>query len=176
MYPRKRVEDLLTAAALLRARIPDLHVRIVGRGPRWDALIRLHAELGLGPSAALLGDVTLERLAEEYVNADVFCLPSVQEGFGIVFLEAMAAGLPVVACRAAAIPEVVADGTTGLLTAPRDPGALAAALEHLLRDPERAQRLGREGRRRVGEFTPRRVAEQFLNAVRSAIEHDGKGG
>jgi len=103
------------------------------------------------------------------VNADLFCLPSVQEGFGIVFLEAMAAGLPVVACRAAAIPEVVLDGVTGVLTPPRDPVALAAALEGLLRDPERARRLGAEGRRRTAGFTPRHVAERFLDAVRSSM-------
>ena len=69
----------------------------------------------------------------EYVSADCFCLPSVQEGFGIVFLEAMAAGLPVVACRAAAVPEVVRDGETGVLVPPRDPEALAGALGGLLR-------------------------------------------
>jgi len=91
--------------------------------------VRLHGALGLGETVALLGDVSSERLAEEYVNASAFCLPSVQEGFGIVFLEAMAAELPVVACRIAAIPEVVLDGTTGLLVAPRDPGALAEALD-----------------------------------------------
>ncbi|HXJ85106.1 MAG TPA: glycosyltransferase family 4 protein [Candidatus Methylomirabilis sp.] len=167
MYPRKRLGDLLRAARVLRDRIPGAEVRIVGRGPEWDSLVRLHGDLGLGESTQLLGDVSREQLAEEYVNADVFCLPSVQEGFGIVFLEAMAAGLPVVACRAAAIPEVVGDGATGLLTPPRDPAALAQALENLLRDPVRAGQLGAEGRRRVEGFTPRHVAERFLRAVTS---------
>ena len=107
MYPRKRIVDLLEAAALMRGRIPDVSVRIVGKGPEWASVVRLHGELGLGETVVLLGDVSREQLADEYVNADLFCLPSVQEGFGIAFLEAMAAGLPVVACRAAAIPEVV---------------------------------------------------------------------
>jgi glycosyltransferase involved in cell wall biosynthesis len=169
MYPRKRLGDLLRAGAVLRDRVPGARIRIVGRGPEWDALQQLHAELGLGEAVALLGDVSREQLAEEYVNATIFCLPSVQEGFGIVFLEAMAAGLPVVACRAAAIPEVVLDGTTGVLTAPRDPPALAAALETLLGDPSRAAGLGAEGRRRVEAFTPPRVAERFLDAVRSIV-------
>ena len=166
MYPRKRLEDLLRAAAILRERGSGVEVRIVGRGPEWTVLERLHAELGLGGFVHLLGDVSREQLAEEYVNADVFCLPSVQEGFGIVFLEAMAAGLPVVACRAAAIPEVVVDGTTGVLVPPRDPPALAAALAALLSDRDRARQLGADGRKRVAGFTPRRIAEQFVGAVR----------
>jgi phosphatidyl-myo-inositol dimannoside synthase len=174
MYPRKRIEDLLHAADILRARAPGTQVRVVGRGPEWPAISRLHAELGLGDSVALLGDLTRERLAEEYVNASVFCLPSVQEGFGIVFLEAMAAELPVVACRIAAIPEVVQDGVTGLLTAPRDPDALAGAIGRLIADPALARRLGREGRRRALGFTPRHVAERFLHAVHSSQDRLGQ--
>lgn len=174
MYPRKRLADLLHAAAILRARVPGIQVRIVGRGPEWEAVSRLHAALGLGDSVVLLGDLTRERLAEEYVNADAFCLPSVQEGFGIVFLEAMAAELPVVACRIAAVPEVVLDGVTGLLVGPREPGALAEALERLILDPALARRLGQEGRRRALGFSPRAVAERFLSAVHSIQDRLGQ--
>jgi glycosyltransferase involved in cell wall biosynthesis len=170
MYPRKRLADLLHAAAILRARVDGVQVRIVGRGPEWDFLSRLHAELGLGDAVALLGDLTRERLAEEYVNASVFCLPSVQEGFGIVFLEAMAAGLPVVACRAAAIPEVVEDGVAGVLVPPRDPPALAEAMRDLLGSPERRREMGEAGRRAVTQFTPDRVAGRLLEAVRLVRE------
>jgi phosphatidyl-myo-inositol dimannoside synthase len=170
MYPRKRIGDLLEAAALLRHRIPGARVRIVGKGPEWEHVVRLHATLGLGETVALLGDVSRERLAEEYVNADIFCLPSVQESLGIVFLEAMAAGLPVVACRAAAIPEVVEDGVTGLLAPPRDPAGLAAALEALVADPRRARGMGEAGRRVVAAYTPERVAARLLEAVRLGFE------
>jgi glycosyltransferase involved in cell wall biosynthesis len=170
MYPRKRVGDLLEAAALLRSRIPGARVRIVGKGPEWGNAARLHAKLGLGETVTLLGDVSRDRLAEEYVSADIFCLPSVQESFGIVFLEAMAAGLPVVACRAAAIPEVVEDGVTGLLAPPRDPAGLARALEALAVDPERARAMGEAGRRAVPAYVPERVAARFLEAVRLGLE------
>jgi glycosyltransferase involved in cell wall biosynthesis len=171
LYPRKRIGDLLRAAALLRDRVPRLQVRVVGRGPEWDAARRLHAELGLGDAVALLGDVSRRQLAEEYTSADCFCLPSVQEGFGVALLEAMAAGLPVVACRAAAIPEVVLDGQTGVLVEARSPRALADALEGLLRHPEVRQEMGKAGRRRVVEFTPERVAGRFLAAVESVLRH-----
>ena len=167
MYPRKHLSDLLRAAPRLLAGIPGAQIRIVGQGPEYPALVRLHAELGLGETVVLLGDVTREQLAAEYVGADVFCLPSVQEGFGIAFLEAMAAGLPVVACRVAAVPEVVLDGVTGVLVPPSDPEALAAAIGDLLRQPDRARALGEEGRRRVAGLTPTSVARRFLAAVES---------
>ena len=170
MYPRKRIADLLEASALLRRRIAGARVRIVGRGPEFETAVRLHGALGLGDTVTLVGDISPERLAEEYVSADIFCLPSVQESFGIVFLEAMAAGLPVVACRAAAIPEVVEDGVTGLLVPPRSPDRLAVVLEVLAADPGRARAMGNAGRRGVTAYTPERVAAQFLEAVRLCLE------
>ena len=166
MYPRKRFVDLLHAAARLRTLNPAARVRIVGKGPDWEAMNRLHAGLGLGDTVTLLGDVTRDQLATEYVSAHCFCLPSVQEGFGIVFLEAMAAGLPIVACRVAAVPELVRDGETGVLVAPRDPEALARALAATLGNSDRARALGEEGLRRVPAFTPERVAQRFLDTVR----------
>jgi phosphatidyl-myo-inositol dimannoside synthase len=170
LYPRKRIADLLEASARLHRRIPGTRVRIVGKGPEWDDVVRLHGSLGLGDTVALLGDLSRERLAEEYVSADIFCLPSVQESFGIVFLEAMAAGLPVVACRAAAIPEVVENGVTGLLVPTRSPEGLAGALEALTADPGRARAMGDAGRRAVAAYTPERVAARFLEAVRLCLE------
>jgi phosphatidyl-myo-inositol dimannoside synthase len=175
MYPRKRIGDLLEAAALLRDRIPNLKVRIVGNGPEREALRAQHARLHLGDTVALLGDVSAASLFEEYANADMFCLPSVQEGFGIVFLEAMAAGLPIVACRAAAVPEVVLDETTGLLVAPRDPVGLAAALSALIVEPGRARALGHAGAARAERFGLEPVARTFLDAVRSHVQGERGG-
>ena len=125
----------------------------------------LHARLGLGAAVTFLGDVSARTLAVEYVNADCFCLPSAQEGFGIVFLEAMTAGLPVVACRAAAVPEVVRDGSTGLLVALRDPAALAEALERVLTQPALAKQLGGAGRRHVEAYDLAPVTRRFLEAA-----------
>ena len=82
----------------------------MGGGPEAARLRRLWRELHLEGTVRWIGDVTASQLAAEYNRADVFCLPSVQEGFGIVFLEAMAAGKPIVAARAAAVPEVVHHG------------------------------------------------------------------
>jgi glycosyltransferase involved in cell wall biosynthesis len=165
-YPRKRVEVLLRSAALLRERIPHFELRIVGNGPENARLRQIVSDLRLESSIRWLGDVDMGTLAGEYGRCDVFCLPSVQEGFGIVFLEAMAAGKPVVAARAAAVPEVVRDG---ILVEPDNPEALAEALLTLYHDPHLRNSLGSAGARRVEEFEMHRVAALFLRQVAKLV-------
>jgi len=165
MYPRKRLEDLLHAAAILRARIPDAQIRIVGQGPESARLHLLHQKLGLGDTVVLLGEVSRSRLAVEYTIAHCFCLPTVQEGFGLVFAEAMAAGLPVVACRAAAVPEIVEDGRTGILVGQRNPAELAHALETLLVNENLRTEFGLAATRRIEAFDLPRVAGRFLETL-----------
>lgn len=168
-YPRKNTETLLRALARVRRRVPAVEARVVGGGPRLPALRELARSLGLDEVVTFLGE--LEDPADvraEYGAADLFCLPSRQEGFGIVFLEAMASGLPVVAGDAAAVPEVVPDGEAGLLVPPEDEGALADALVRLLEDPELRERMGARGLERADEFAWDRVAERFVAAVEGA--------
>jgi glycosyltransferase involved in cell wall biosynthesis len=165
-YSRKRIRVLLHAAALLRSRIPELEVRIVGGGPEAFRLRRLCRELNLEGTVYWLGDVTADQLAAEYNGADVFCLPSVQEGFGIVFLEAMAAGKPIVAARAAAVPEVVRHG---LLVEPENDDALADGIEKLYDDSQLRASLAEHGRRDVEHFDMRRVARCFMETVSRVI-------
>jgi glycosyltransferase involved in cell wall biosynthesis len=165
MYPRKRLDDLLRAALLLRGRIPDVRIRIVGEGPESARLRALQGALGLSGTVTFLGDLSRQALAVEYVSADCFCLPTVQEGFGLVFAEAMAAGLAVVACRAAAVPELVEDRRTGLLVNPRSPEELAMALETLLVNRGLRADLGAAGAARVGAFDLQPVARRFVEVA-----------
>lgn len=165
MYPRKRLDDLIRATPALRARIPGVRVRIVGEGPESARLRRLARELGVADTVTFLGAIARQALAVEYVGADCFCLPTVQEGFGIVFAEAMAAGLPVVACRAAAVPEVVEDGRTGVLVSPRSPEELAMALSKVLGSAALRRELGDNGRQRVQALDLDRVAARLLEAI-----------
>jgi glycosyltransferase involved in cell wall biosynthesis len=162
LYPRKDVGTLLQAAARMRR---PARVRIVGDGPERANLAALIERLGLESRAALLGHVPFAALAAEYRSADIFCLPSRQEGFGIVFVEAMAAGLPVAAARAGAVPEVVAEGETGLLAEPGDADGLARILDRLAGDPALRRRLGDAGRQRAARFDAPRVAGEFLRAA-----------
>jgi glycosyltransferase involved in cell wall biosynthesis len=162
LYRRKRLDLLLEAAAQLRTRMPALRVRIVGSGPEGEEFRAVWRAHGLQQSVEWLGDVSFARLAREYNACDIFCLPSMQEGFGIVFLEAMAAGKPIVAARAAAVPEVLPQG---MLVEPGDAEAIAAALEALYRDPARRSSLAAEGLQRVEEFDAPRVAKLFLSEL-----------
>lgn len=158
-YPRKRLDVLLRAAALLRDRIPELEVRIVGNGQEYRNLRRLCLDLHLESTVCWLGDLSMGALASEYTSANVFCLPSAQEGFGIVFLEAMAAGKPIVAARAAAVPEVVRHG---VLVEPENPEALAEGILRLYRDPDLRLSLAAAGTADVERFEMRRIAKRFL--------------
>jgi len=177
LYRRKRVDVLLRAAALLAGRgsggspggVHSLEVRIAGNGPcaaRWRDL---SGRLELEGTVAWLGDISRSELAAEYNRADLFCLPSVQEGFGIVLLEAMAAATPIVAARAGAIPEVAPHAA---LVDPDNPEALAAAIQALYGSPRERAAQRRAGSVRVGEFDAPRVARRFLEAATGAAATD----
>ena len=167
-YPRKRVGDLITAFQGVHERLPSARLVVIGDGPEHGSLLALVARLGLGDVVQLLGALPDDGAVREwYRRSAVFCLPSIQEGFGIVFLEAMASGLPVVSTTATAIPEVVPHGRAGLLVPPRDPEALADALLSLLTDTELQARCRAYGREHVGPLSWDRVAERFLAAVSS---------
>ena len=165
-YPRKHIADLLRAMPLVHAAVPAARAVIVGDGPEHARLRALAAELRLGAAVNLVGAIPDDDVvAQMYFQADVFCLPSVQEGFGIVFLEAMASGLPIVATNAAAIPEVVPHRRAGLLVPPGDVGALAEALIELLRNPDQRAAYGAFGRMQVEGYDWNVVADRFIEQV-----------
>jgi glycosyltransferase involved in cell wall biosynthesis len=146
--------------------MPDVQVRIVGIGPRLESLRRLADDLGLAPNLSFLGAVRDRvQLMRHYFEADLFCLPSLQEGFGIVFLEAMAAGLPIVAARAGATPEVVKENQVGLLFRPGDPGELSRLLARMLGDAELRCSFSAAALQRVEEYAQNKVASEFLRAL-----------
>ena len=150
-FERKGGHVLLAAWPEVRRRLPSARREIAahGRPPR-----RLPA------GVSWLGRLTHGELTAHYRQASAFVLPSLFEPFGLVFAEAMASGLPVIATRTCGVPEIVRDGETGLLTEIGDPDSLADALVAVLGDPERARAMGAAGRTRVLEhFTWQRVTE-----------------
>lgn len=130
----KGVDHLIAAMPAIRAAIPAATLRIVGRGDDLPRLQSLRNKLGLGKAVEFLGYVNDKRLDDELRACRLFALPSEKEGFGLVFLEAMAHGRPCLGACAGGIPEVI-DADSGVLTAVGDvPGIAAAAIEALRRD------------------------------------------
>jgi glycosyltransferase involved in cell wall biosynthesis len=158
LIAQKDHATLLRGFAVVRAEVPQARLAILGSGPLEAETRRLASELGLDDAVTLPGRTDIRDWLE---RADVFVHTSRWEGFGIVLLEAMLAGLPVVATRVSAVPEVVVDGETGLLVEPGDHDRLAEHLTSLLTDRERATALGEAGRRRARtEFSVDRMAER----------------
>lgn len=148
----KGQDVLIEAARRLSSEFPTLRVWLAGREePRYGARVR-EAARALDGRVSFLGRRGDARGL--LALADVVVLPTFHEAFPRAVLEAMAAGKPVVASRVGGVPEAVVDGETGLLAAPGDPAALAAALEKLLREPALREKMGRAGLARVTRFTP----------------------
>lgn len=170
-YPRKNTRTLLEALPTVLEHVPDLECRVVGGGPELPHLRRLARRLELERHVRLLGALPRdEEVREEYRRASVFCLPSLQEGFGIAFLEAMATGLPIVGADSGAVPEVVPHGKAGLLVDGRSVAAVAGALLHLLRDESVRQRFARAGREQAMHYAWPTVARAFLREALEARE------
>jgi glycosyltransferase involved in cell wall biosynthesis len=147
----KGLHYLLEAFAVVAGRHPQARLVLAGQGPERQRLERLAARLGLGERVRFLGEVPHEQVPGVLQQLDIFAMPSTYEGFGVAALEAEAMELPVVASRVHGIPDVVLDGETGLLVAPRDRQALAAALDRLASDGDLRRRLGQAGRAFVAE-------------------------
>lgn len=149
MTAHKGLLDLIAAMPSVWARVPGARLVIAGARRVGTALVEQAVSALPEHQRArvrLETDVPEARKAALFASFDVFASPSAYESFGITFLEAWAAGLPVVACRVGAVESVVRDGVDGLLVTPGDPGQLAAALERLLADPSERDRLARNGR------------------------------
>jgi glycosyltransferase involved in cell wall biosynthesis len=152
LKPRKNLPTLLAALRLIQEERNDARLLLVGQGDQAQALRHQAQALGMSEHVRFVGFVPEADKVRWYNLADVFVLPSRLEGFGLAAAEAMACGKPVVASRAASLPEVVAHGETGLLCDPDDPGDFAQAITRILRDRELAAAMGQAGRDRVRRF------------------------
>lgn len=158
LVPRKGQDMLIKILPELRRRIPDVALLIVGGGPYRKTLTRLVDALGVQDHVVITGSVPWKELPAHYNAGDVFAMPARTrgkgldvEGLGIVYLEASASGLPVVAGNSGGAPETVLDEVTGHVVDGRDLGQLRDTLAALLADPVRARRMGAAGREWVSE-------------------------
>ncbi|MGH2428767.1 MAG: glycosyltransferase family 4 protein [Candidatus Limnocylindria bacterium] len=160
---RKGLIHLLKAYHRLRKRKVDARLLVVGAGPKLREYRRF---VGLRRirDVEFLGRVSDEAKARYFSSADIFCAPNTgQESFGIVLLEAMAAGVPIVASDIHGFKRVIERNVQGILVEPRNPRALAAALYALARDPDLRHELGEAGRARAPEYSWERVTERIVD-------------
>ena len=170
LIPQKGFAELLEALAMVRTSCPSVHLVIVGSGPELLRLRRLRAALDLRDHVDFVGWQPHERLLALYPQADVFCLASRDEGFGVVYLEAMAHGIPVIGSRGEGIADIIVDGDNGLLVPACEPAPLASAITCLLGDRELRRRLGTAGRETVaGRLTWAENAARHLQLYRHVV-------
>ena len=147
----KGADTLIAALPRVLKAEPDTSLVLVGDGNDRARLEQIAGELGVSEHAHFLFGLTPEQLFACYANCDAFALPSRGEGFGLVFLEAMAHAKPVIGGAHGGIPDIVEDGVTGLLVPHGDVERLAQALESLLANPSRAREMGGHGRDRLAK-------------------------
>jgi glycosyltransferase involved in cell wall biosynthesis len=170
LYRNKGVHELLEAFAILRHARPDLRLVLAGEGSEADRL-RLHTQqLRLDAAVEFPGWVGPETKAELLASAACFVLPSYREGLPLVLLEAMVAGVPVVATPVGGVPEVVQHDRHALLVPPHDAIALASAVGSVLDDPKLGARLSHAARRRaLDEYSPDALAKRVGELYRQVL-------
>jgi glycosyltransferase involved in cell wall biosynthesis len=163
--PAKGGEVLLDAVPAILEAHPGVQVMIAGPG---EPPPRLH---GVNGSATWLGWLDADAKARALREADIFLLPATSEGLPVALLEAMAYGKAIVATRVGGIPDVLADGTEGIIVPPGDVAALSAAVNELVADPDRIRALGRAAKERAVGFGPDTIAKRLDLVYQEVVGH-----
>ncbi|HZV72218.1 MAG TPA: glycosyltransferase [Conexibacter sp.] len=172
LVARKRHADVVEALALLAPRHPGLRYVIVGEGPERHRIEALAAQLGVRDRVELTGQLRPADARERAARADLFVLPSIDEAFGVAYVEAMAAGVPAIGCEGEDGPDEIAAQGPGLVqVAPHSPRALAHEIDRLLGDSQARTALGAQARRTVeAAFTWAVCGEQTARAYERALD------
>jgi phosphatidylinositol alpha-1,6-mannosyltransferase len=161
------MDTLITALPRLLTRWPELELVLVGEGDDRNWLEDLAEQNGVRMHVHFLNGLSYSQLAACYAACEIFALPSSGEGFGMVYLEAMSYGKPVIGGAHGGAPEVIQDGVTGYLVPHGDAVHLATSIETLLLNPEIGKEMGRRGRQRVErEFRFNTFAKAFKKILR----------
>ncbi len=170
LYPYKGVDRMLESLPAISRAIPGIKYLVVGEGPDLPRLQELTARLGLDSTVRFLGRLELSEIVQLYNLADLFVLlsreePPDVEGFGLVFLEAAACGLPSVGGRSGGIPDAIDDGRTGWLVDPRNPEEIAATIIDLFKSPDRLERASQLCLATAPQKSWERAADRILSEM-----------
>ena len=171
LIPSKGVHLVLEALPAVLQEVPNLFYLVIGDGPQRSALQRAAYRLGVAGRVEFLGYLPPEEVFRYLSVAEVFVLPSSNESFGIAYLEAMAMGTPVIACRGQGPEDFVEDGQTGLLIPPEDVASLREAMLRLLLQTREARRMSQAARRKAfSEFSWERNASSYIALYEEVVE------
>jgi len=162
LLEQKRFHVTIRAFAAIRKRHPEASLTVIGQGPERAALEGLCRELGVEDAVRFLGQVPNETVLAEMAKHRFFCMPSVREGFGIVYLEAMAGGCVTIGTEGEGIAGLIVSGENGFLVPPDDPEAIVGIVERCLENPDAAEAIAERGRRDARGLTWERNARQYL--------------
>lgn len=166
----KGVQTVIEAMPKVLEEVPDVRFLVAGTGPHVRALQAMIEEFGMGDKIKLLGFVDADKLVKFYKCADITVVPSIYEPFGMVVLEAMVAGSPVIVADTGGLKETVIHEETGLCFKPNDPDSLARAMIRVLKDAELAQRLTSDAQRFIGEkYNWGRIARHTMDVYERSI-------
>jgi len=159
----KGIDLNLKAISRLKEKYPTIHYLIIGEGKARKKLEKIVKNLNLQDKVEFLGQLPHNKVMEYMSICDIFSLPSWKEGFGVVYIEAMAHKKPVIACEGEGPEDFIKDKKTGLLVKPKDVGSLAEAIDFLLSNPERAKEIGERAKKLVLEnYTWERIAGRLM--------------
>ena len=161
LQEQKRVHTTIRAFAAIRNQYPQATLTIIGQGPQREELEALCKELGLGASVRFLGQRPNADVLAAMAGSRFFCMPSVREGFGIVYLEAMASGCITIGTEGEGIADFIKDGENGFLVPPDDPDAITRVVEWCHRHPDRAEAIAQQGRRDAQGLTWEKNALEY---------------
>ena len=168
----KGIDLNLRAIAKLRQKYPDIIYLIIGKGKEKKKLEKLINELNLKNVVVFIGEVSHHKVMEYMAFCNIFSLPSWNEGFGIVYLEAMAQGKPVIGCQGEGIEDFVEHGKTGLLVKPKDVDSLVEAMDYLLGNPDEARAMGQRARKLILEnYTWEKNAEKTIEIYKEELNN-----
>jgi len=168
LIERKGHQTLLEAFALISKEIKNIKLLIIGGGPHREKLEEMSTQLKVDHDVYFLGE--RRDIGAILSELQLFVLASVKEGFGLVLLEAMSAGVPILACRSGGIEEAVEDGETGILTTPSNPKALAEQMKYLVQNKDVSRIMGQNGRKKVRTFfSLEKMKKNILEIYKKAL-------
>nr|WP_321352418.1 glycosyltransferase family 4 protein [uncultured Methanoregula sp.] len=174
LHSVKGVQYLITAMKQIHDEMPDVRLLLVGDGSERFFLENLTSIFGLSDCVDFIGKVPHEKIADYMNRSDIFVLPSISESFGMVNLEAMACGLPIVASRVGGIPDIVLDNVNGYLVEPKNSEAIAEKILLLLRNDQQRQEISETNRKKAKQYEWWTIIDKIEKIYLKILKDSGK--